>query len=386
MTASTVDAPASPSTGIAPPRAASQGTVVPSSKDLARKAAARRQVGWFLVAMAGILFTMIVVGGATRLTDSGLSITEWRPVTGTIPPLTAAQWEVEFNKYRQIPEYQQINRGMSLADFKVIYYWEWGHRLLGRVIGLFFALGMIYFALARKLDRDLAWKLGAMFVMGGLQGVLGWYMVMSGLVDRVDVSQYRLVAHLGLAFAIFAFMAWVATDLLAGTERRQPRAVPGVGTAAVAVTGLVYLQVLLGGFVAGLDAGFTYNTWPLMDGSIVPPGLWRIDPWWLNLFENITTVQFVHRMTAYGLVAAVVALYVMTLRRPVTPGGRQAAGLLGLAVLGQMGLGIWTLVAGVPVWLGAAHQGGAVIVLALSIYATYRLTSAPAPTTIKVPA
>ncbi len=336
----------------------------------------RRQVGWWLVAMAGLLFTMVVVGGATRLTDSGLSITEWRPVTGAIPPLSAQAWEEEFAKYRQIPEYEQINRGMSLAEFKVIYYWEWGHRLLGRLIGAAFLAGLVYFHVTRKLDRPLAIRLWALFVLGGLQGALGWYMVQSGLVDRVDVSQYRLAAHLGLALFIFACMVWVACDLIIGPLGRRMTAhgSRGVGAAALALSGLVYLQCVIGGFVAGLDAGMTYNTWPLMDGRFVPAGLWDLSPGWTNLFENIATVQFIHRMTAYGAVLAALALTIFVWRRPIPLSGRRAVTILGAAVTGQALLGIWTLIAAVPLSLGAAHQAGAVLVLAAAVHAAYRLT------------
>ncbi len=339
--------------------------------------AGRRQVGWWLVGMCALLFTMIVVGGATRLTESGLSITEWRPVTGALPPLSADAWQEEFDKYRQIPEYQLINKGMSMAEFQYIYWWEWGHRFLGRLIGLAFAAGFAYFLIARKLDRPLTIKLAAMFVLGGLQGALGWYMVQSGLVDRVDVSQYRLVAHLGLAFAILAFMTWVALDLLIG-ERGKVRAgaAPGLPALSLGVTALCFVQILAGGFVAGLRAGLTYNTWPLMDGAFIPGGLFMQSPWIVNFFENVTTVQFTHRIGAYILAALVGLLVWLAWRRPVGRGARQAVLLLGLAVTGQILLGIWALLAVVPISLGVAHQAGAVLVFAAALHAAYRLTPA----------
>ncbi|MGF1454453.1 MAG: COX15/CtaA family protein [Alphaproteobacteria bacterium] len=338
----------------------------------------RRQVGWWLLGMAALLVTMVVVGGATRLTDSGLSITEWRPVTGALPPLSAEAWESEFAKYRQIPEYQQINQGMSLAAFKVIYYWEWGHRLLGRLIGAAFLAGLLYFHATRKLDRPLALRLWGLFILGGLQGALGWYMVQSGLVDRVDVSQYRLAAHLGLALFIFACITWVACDLLIGPAGRISGRMgsKGVTAAAGALAGLVYLQCVIGAFVAGLDAGMTYNTWPLMDGGLVPAGLWDMTPAWTNLFENVATVQFIHRMTAYGAVIAALALALFVWRRPLGRAARHAMALLGAAVTAQALLGIWTLVAAVPLALGVAHQAGAVLVLAAAVHAAYRLTPA----------
>ncbi len=346
-----------------------------------RAMAPRRQVGWWLIGMAGLLLTMIVVGGATRLTDSGLSITEWRPVTGVLPPLSAEAWEAEFEKYRQIPEYQLVNRGMSLAEFKTIYYWEWGHRLLGRVIGLAFALGLLYFHLTRKLDRGLALRLWGLFLLGGLQGALGWYMVQSGLVDRVDVSQYRLVAHLGLAFFIFACIVWVACDLLIGPEGRVSRdtreASRGLGLASMVAVALIYLQCLMGGFVAGLDAGMTYNSWPLMDDRFIPAGLGDLAPWWRNLFENITTVQFAHRMLAYAVGLVVIVFAGLALVRPIAGGARASVMILLAAVSVQIVLGIWTLLAVVPLHLGAAHQAGAALVLAAGIHAVFRLTRAP---------
>lgn len=344
--------------------------------------AARRQVGWWLVAMAGLLFAMVIVGGATRLTDSGLSITEWRPVTGAVPPLSAAAWEAEFAKYRQIPEYAQVNAGMSLAEFKVIYYWEWGHRLLGRIIGAAFLCGLVYFHLTRKLTRDLALRLWGLFVLGGLQGALGWYMVQSGLTERVDVSQYRLAAHLSLALFIFSAMVWVASDLLVDKEGRGSSGsawgARRLGLAGLAMAGLVYVQCGVGAFVAGLHAGRDYNTWPLMDGGFAPAGLWDVSPAYLNLFENVATVQFMHRVTAYLAVIAAVALAVMAWRAPVAAGTRRAVWLLMGAVMAQAALGIWTLLAVVPLPLGIAHQAGAVLVLAAAVHAACRLTPAGA--------
>jgi len=351
--------------------------------------AARRQLGWWLVGMSALLFIMVVIGGATRLTDSGLSITEWRPVTGTIPPLTEEAWQAEKEKYRQIPEYQLINKGMSMAEFKYIYYWEWGHRFFGRLIGLAFAGGFLYFLLTRKIERRSMPRLGVMFALGGLQGAVGWWMVTSGLVDRVDVSQYRLVTHLGLAFIIFALMLWTSFSFLRGGQIDGRGMAPIVGDgsarpelknaayAGIAFAGLIYLQILLGGFVAGLKAGFSFNTWPLMDGWLWPNGMFVMSPWWLNFFENVATVQFTHRTTAYIAVIAVAAMMIWA-RRAVWPEAlRKGVNMLGAVVLLQVIFGIITLLnigadKPITVWLGAIHQAGAVITFGAALFFAHR--------------
>lgn len=318
--------------------------------------------GW-LIAVAALIFCMVIVGGATRLTDSGLSITEWRPLLGAIPPLTEANWLEAFQKYQKIPEYHLVNQGMTLDEFKFIYWWEWSHRFLGRIIGLAFFLPFAYFAVTGALNQGTALRCGVLFVLGGLQGALGWYMVASGLVDRVDVSQYRLAAHLTLATFIYGAILWVAFGL--GSSRHAPRR--GREWVALLLAGLVLLQVAAGGFVAGLDAGFGYNTWPLIDGAFIPKGLFVAEPWWRNLFENALTVQFDHRMLAY-LIAILVAVHAFMVR--------SASSLLLLAaVLLQISLGIWTLLWVVPLWLGLAHQGGALLVLAAALWNLHKLLS-----------
>ena len=256
-----------------------------------------RVVQIWLYAVCATILLMVIVGGATRLTDSGLSITEWKPIHGAIPPLGAAQWAVEFDKYRQIPEYRHINRGMSLDEFKTIYWWEWGHRQLGRFIGLFYAIPLAIFWLTGALDRRLKWLLGIGLLLGGVQGFIGWWMVSSGLVDRVDVSQYRLAVHLGLALAILAYLFTIARSLYP-LDRERPFVPRAVSNLSVVTVGLIFTQILLGALVAGLDAGLTYNTWPLMDGKWIPNGLATLSPAWLNFFENITMVQFQHRAMA----------------------------------------------------------------------------------------
>jgi cytochrome c oxidase assembly protein subunit 15 len=328
-----------------------------------RQEAALPYVRAWLFAVAALIFLMVIVGGATRLTDSGLSITEWQPLLGAIPPFTEAHWLEAFEKYRQIPEYQLVNKGMSLEAFKFIYWWEWGHRFLGRIIGLAFFLPFAYFAVTGALTGKTALRCAVLFVLGGLQGALGWYMVASGLVDRVDVSQYRLAAHLTLAAFIFVAILWVAFGL--GNSRRAPR--QGREWAALLLTGLILLQVAAGGFVAGLDAGFGFNTWPLMEGALIPDGLLAAQPWWRNLFENALTVQFSHRMIAY-LIVVLVAWHAFVVR------SGPSFLLLG-AVLLQVVFGIWTLLWAVPLWLGLVHQGGALVVLAAALWNLHLMLS-----------
>lgn len=322
----------------------------------------------WLYLVAGLVFLMVVVGGATRLTDSGLSITEWKPILGAIPPLSEADWHAAFEKYRQIPEYHLVNKGMSLEAFKFIYWWEWSHRFLGRFIGVAFALPLAAFWLMGRLRPGLGLRLTGVLALGALQGAMGWFMVKSGLVDRVDVSQYRLAAHLAIAFFIFGLLLWLAFDL---EERRTVSAglAPSRGQTRFAgfIVLLVFVQVMLGALVAGLKAGLAYNTWPLMDGALVPEGLGRLAPWYLNLFENVTTVQFNHRLMAYA-VTALVLWQALDLRRKL--GGSALAGSatwLAAVVLCQVMLGIWTLLVAVPLWLGLAHQAGAAIVLGLAV-------------------
>lgn len=318
-----------------------------------------RAVALWLFAVAGLVALMVVIGGLTRLTESGLSMVEWKPVTGWLPPLSEAAWIAEFEKYKQFPEYQKVNIGMTLEGFKGIFWLEYIHRLLGRLIGLAFALPMIAFWISGRIPAGMKPHLVLMFVLGGSQGALGWFMVASGLVDHPDVSHYRLTAHLGLAFFIFAYLLWGALSLA-----RHGRMVSASGGGIAALfTVLVFLQVLSGGLVAGMNAGLAHNTWPLMDGAFIPDGLLIAQPWWINFFENAMTVQFQHRMLAYTVfVLALVTSFMLKGRAPT--GLRH--GLL-TAVLVQMGLGIATLLAHVPVSLGTLHQAGAVVVLGFAV-------------------
>ena len=323
-----------------------------------------RALRLWLCCVVLLVVAMILVGGATRLTDSGLSITEWKPVTGVIPPLSDSAWQEAFGAYQKIPEYLELKRGMSLDEFKTIYWWEWGHRFLGRMIGVVFLIPFIGFWAAGYISRNWLPRLAGLFVLGGLQGAVGWYMVKSGLVTRVDVSQYRLAAHLGIAFAILGYTLWLIFDLGAPQRRvvrSGSRAPAWVGAIVLA---LVYLQILAGGTVAGTDAGFGYNTWPLINGAFIPSGLGEAEPWFLNLFENPLTVQFDHRMLGYVVVLATIAQAAwLALRRRDSELITGSFTVMCFALL-QAALGVWTLLLRVPTPLGLAHQAGAIVLFA----------------------
>jgi cytochrome c oxidase assembly protein subunit 15 len=327
-----------------------------------------RIVQLWLAFVAVLVIFMIVVGGATRLTDSGLSITEWQPILGAIPPLTEAHWLEALEKYRQIPEYQLINKGMSLDDFKFIYWWEWSHRFLGRIIGLAFALPLVFFALRGMLRPGSLAKYLGVLALGGLQGAIGWYMVSSGLVDRVDVSHYRLALHLSVAFLILGLLVWLSMELRPKSRSAAVARAPasGAGMALVIVV-LVFAQVALGAFVAGLKAGLHYNTWPLMNGAVIPEDLFAMSPWTVNFVENATTVQFNHRLVAYIVVGLGLWHCVRLISATAAGELRTSAVLLAAALLGQMILGIVTLLHAVPIGLGIAHQGFAAVVLAIAV-------------------
>src|SRR5436305_787950 len=259
----------------------------------------QRAIRLWLYAVAALIFAMVLVGGATRLTESGLSIVEWKPVTGAVPPLSEGAWAAEFDKYKTIPQFQHLNSGMTLAEFKTIFWWEWTHRLMGRLIGAAFLLPFLWFLMRGWITPGLRWRLWSIFGLGALQGAVGWWMVASGLADRVEVSQYRLATHLVLACVIFAAIVWTAARI----GRAPTEVPPRIRATAIASLALVLMQIYLGALVAGLRAGLIYNTWPLIDGSFVPDAarLLHETPAWRNFFENTLTVQFDHRMTAYAL-------------------------------------------------------------------------------------
>jgi heme a synthase len=321
----------------------------------------RRAVGAWLFICAAFTFAMVVVGGITRLTESGLSIVEWQPLIGALPPLSQADWEMLFAKYRETPQFQKVFSGMDLAGFKSIFWWEYLHRLLGRTIGLVFLLPFLFFYLKNRLSRPLAWKLAGLFVLGGLQGAMGWYMVKSGLVDDPRVSHFRLTAHLGLALLIFSIEFWLALGLLKEKSREKPNPF------ALLVTGVVFLMALSGGFVAGLRAGHAYNSFPLMNGHLVPPEAFMLEPWWRNFFWNVATVQLVHRAFFWLLLVLVPLLWWRSRR---TDAELAAHFLLGMFLL-QASLGISTLLLVVPIPLAAAHQAGAVLLLAAALWTAH---------------
>lgn len=336
--------------------AAFETPIAQRNRDLRNRALVR---GWLYVVLA-VMFALFIVGGATRLTNSGLSITEWQPIHGVIPPLSEAEWQEEFAKYQQIPEYQQLNAGMSVGDFKSIFWWEWTHRILARSVGVVFALPLVFFWLSGRIERGLGPKLVGLLLLGGLQGAVGWWMVASGLVERTDVSQYRLATHMLLACLIFTATFVVARGLAPHSE-----APAGGSTRRFAglLVILVLVQIYLGALVAGLDAGLSYNTWPLMDGSWIPGDLFTIEPAWHNLFENPKTVQFIHRCGAYVVfIAALWHLIATTSREPGTTHARRALVLFLLVAL-QASIGITTLVMQMPLDVALAHQAMALVVL-----------------------
>jgi len=326
---------------------------------------------WLLVCCATI-FGMIVLGGVTRLTGSGLSMVEWAPIMGILPPLNHAEWQETFQLYQQFPEYQLKNFNMSLDDFKSIFWFEYGHRLLGRSIGIIFLLPFLFFLLKRKIEKSLTPQLVTMFVLGGLQGLMGWYMVKSGLVNDPHVSQYRLTAHLGLAIVIYSYMLWVALGLLyPKTDSVNENA--SISGLSLFITTIIIITALSGGFVAGTRAGFAFNTFPLMNGELIPTGLFEQSPLWRNFFENIVTVQFDHRVLATRLFIVIPVFWFKAGKLELSPLARIGSHLLLAALLLQITLGISTLLLVVPVALAAAHQAGAIVLLTAALFVSQQL-------------
>lgn len=329
---------------------------------------------WLFICCA-MVFIMVVVGGVTRLTESGLSIVEWQPVTGTMPPLSQGDWDELHQKYQQTPQYQKVNKGMSVDEFKGIFWWEYIHRILGRLIGLVFFIPFVYFLVRKQIDRPLGIKLSGIFVLGGLQGLMGWYMVMSGLVDNPHVSQYRLTAHLGLAFVIYAAMFWVATGLLYDEENAQTNnsALQGLRRFSIILSSLIFVMVLSGGLVAGIRAGLAYNTFPLMNGHFIPPEIFLLEPWYRNFFDNMATVQFDHRLIAWILAILVPIFWFRTRKYQLSVSARLACNLLLIVLAIQISLGIATLLLAVPLPLAAAHQAGAMLLFTAALWVNHKL-------------
>jgi heme a synthase len=324
----------------------------------------RRATATWLGFCCLLVFLMVVVGGITRLTGSGLSIVEWQPVAGVLPPMNDTQWQELFEKYQKTPDYQQKNPGMDVPGFKKIFWWEYVHRLLGRVIGVVFLLPFLWFLFKGKLDEDVAWKLGGIFILGAAQGALGWFMVQSGLVQEPRVDSLRLAAHLGLAFLIYGCMLWVALDLV---RRDRVNNTAGFRGRARAMVALVFLQVLSGALVAGIHAGKAYNTFPLMDGHFIPPDIGVLEPWWANFAYNMAAVQFAHRILALTVALMGIALWLEARRDLPNPRARSWSSVLLVAIALQVALGIATLLLGVPVNLGVLHQAGALAVFSIAI-------------------
>jgi cytochrome c oxidase assembly protein subunit 15 len=340
----------------------------------------RRSVGYWLLAVALLIAAMVTVGGLTRLTGSGLSITEWDPIMGVVPPLGDPAWRAAFAKYQHIPQYLLQNRGMSLGDFKAIYWWEWSHRLLGRLLGFVFFLPFLFFALTGAIPRAGLPRMLVLFALGGLQGFVGWWMVESGLETRVSVSQYRLAIHLGVAIILLGAILWTAFEYLRDSQRVEKLAsnpLPLVGKVRVGtfvLLALVYLQMLLGALVAGLHAGLIYNTWPSMDGRVFPENPFFSSPWWINFFENPGLAQFDHRIGAYIVAIAVISIWIAG-RRANLEGYARASGNALLAVmLLQILLGIATLVSQAPVALAALHQATAVALFASAVWHAFEIS------------
>ncbi|MCF2870758.1 COX15/CtaA family protein [Octadecabacter sp. G9-8] len=346
---------------------------------------ARGAIRVWLMGLFALVVVMITVGGLTRLTDSGLSITEWAPISGSVPPMNAAAWEAEFEAYKLIPEYIEQNAGMSMSEFKVIYYWEWGHRQLGRVIGLVWALGFFWFLLRRQIPVGWTGRLLLLGGLGGLQGAIGWWMVSSGLREgMLDVASYRLATHLGLAFVILGFIAWYVfllgrreADLMQSRRNGEGRLV----SLTSVLIGFAFVQILLGALVAGIDAGRAFPTWPLMGSGFFPPDPFLIEPMWRNFFEDAGLVQFIHRMSAYLLFAFAIFVW---LRGRTSANGQTRFGfnaVLALMVL-QMVIGIVTVLYSAPAHIAIVHQFTAVVLWVVILRARY-LARYPIPQSIK---
>jgi cytochrome c oxidase assembly protein subunit 15 len=336
----------------------------------------RTAVGYWLLAVAGVILSMIVIGGLTRLTGSGLSITEWKPIMGALPPMSDAAWADAFHKYRQIPQYLIENKGMTLDQFKGIFWWEWGHRFLGRFLGLIFLVPFLWFASVGAIKR-VEWPgMLLLFALGGLQGLIGWWMVSSGLEVRTSVSQYRLAIHLGAALVLLATILWIALYYL----RPQTSTPARVGAQTkqawdarrgYAFIGLVYVQMLLGALVAGLDAGLIYNTWPDMNGAVLPDGPLNLSPWWINFFENHGLVQFNHRIGGYIVAGAAAFMYARGIK--LTGAAKTSAKAIAILTTFQIFLGISTLLLVSPLWLSALHQLVAAALLSAAVWHAFEL-------------
>ncbi len=332
-------------------------------------------VATWLFVCTFLVFAMVIIGGLTRLTQSGLSMVEWEPIMGTIPPISDSDWNDVFDKYKTSPEYQKVNFGMSLTEFKEIFWLEYIHRVFGRLIGLVFFIPFIYFLIRKKIDASLTLRLAGIFALGGLQAGMGWYMVKSGLVDDPRVSQFRLTSHLGLAILIFGALLWTALSVMYPSKANVSPHQKNVLIFSRILNGLIFVMILSGGFVAGIRAGLAYNTFPLMGDGFIPPDIFVLTPWWQNFFSNMATVQFDHRLLAYTLSILIPVFWWKVNRRDVSPRAKLAVNvLLGLFIL-QIIIGISTLLLHVPVAFASAHQATAVLVFGTSLWVTHSLSA-----------
>ena len=334
----------------------------------------QRQLAIWLFCICILIFTMVVLGGVTRLTHSGLSMVEWKPIVGIIPPIGETEWQGAFDKYKQFPEYQKKNMHMNLDEFKTIFYFEYGHRVLGRLIGLSFLIPFLYFLVRKRIEKTMIPRFIIMFMLGGLQGLLGWYMVKSGLVNNPHVSQYRLTAHLSAAIAIYGYILWVALGFISPLPRNTSASgINGIRKFSILITCVIAIMIISGGFVAGTRAGLAYNTFPLMAGYFFPPGLFNLEPFYLNLFEDLTTIQFNHRIIAYLLCILIPLFWFKARVYSLSNRTRLSLNLLLLMLVIQVTLGISTLLLAVPVALAATHQAGALVLLTLALLVNHQL-------------
>lgn len=349
-------------------------TALSTAQGFSLHAPGRTAVGVWLLCVAAMVIAMVVIGGLTRLTGSGLSITEWDVIVGVLPPLSDSAWQEAFHKYQQIPQYAHMNAGMSLDDFKGIFWWEWAHRLLGRTIGLVFFVPFVWFAWTGAITRKEWPRMVVLFLLGGLQGFVGWWMVESGLEVRDSVSQYRLAIHLGVAVLLLGALLWTALEYLRDAPVERPRTdSPFLRRGSIALIGLIYTQMLLGALVAGLHAGLIYNTWPMMNYGWLPEGIFFNSPWWINFFENAGTVQFDHRMVAYTVMALALPLAWRVRKLQPSKQAVDAAGFVFVLTLTQILLGIMTLRTHVVIWLAAMHQLTAALLLCAAIWLAFEL-------------
>lgn len=335
---------------------------------------APRAVAHWLVFCAIMVWLMAIIGAITRLTESGLSITVWEPLTGWRWPMNEGEWQAAFDLYRATPHYQQVMAGISLAEFKTIFFWEWFHRLWGRLIGFAFAIPFLWFWVKKQIPRDLMPKLIGLFVLGGLQGAIGWFMVASGLVDRPAVSHYRLALHLGMAFVIFALLLWVAFDIYwKGAQSGSDAKFVKMSGHAKGTLALLAITIVWGAFTAGLDAGKIHTTWPLMSGSFVPDGMWFQSPWWVNPFQNVEAVQFTHRLLAYLTVLGVLAMWMRARKLTAAPRLRFWINAALALVFVQTALGVFTVLTIVSIPLAALHQANGFLLVAAMVGCLYEM-------------